>query len=119
MVSLHTGDDTYLFLLCLSGSITENYRIVFHKQRRKKENSVGLKGGVAKLKEVGPRAWNSHLKSLQRSCCDHARQESCYYTWRQAGKRQERKWTQFAEEEDRLSGSGQRSLRRPGRGSKL
>lgn len=64
MVSLHTVDDTYLFLLCLSGSITENYRIVFHKQRRKK-NSVGLKGGVAKFKEVGPRAWNSHLKSLR------------------------------------------------------
>lgn len=71
MVSPHTGDDAYLFLLCLSGSITENYRIVFHKQGRK-ENSVGLKGGMAKLKEVGPGVWNSHLESLQRSCCDHA-----------------------------------------------
>ena len=81
MVSLHTGDDTYLFLLCLSGSITENYRIVFHKQRRKKENSVGLKGGVAKLKEVGPRAWNSHLKSLQRSCCDHVQMPKPHSTY--------------------------------------
>lgn len=71
MVSPHTGDDAYLFLLCLSGSITENYKIVFHKQGRK-ENSVGLKGGMAKLKEVGPEVWNLHLESLQRSCCDHA-----------------------------------------------
>ena len=61
MVSLHTGDNAYLFLLCLSGSITENYRIVFYEQGRKKENSVGLKGGVAKLNEVGLRVWNSHL----------------------------------------------------------
>lgn len=93
MVSLHTGDNAFLFLLSLSSSITENYRIVFYEQGRKKENSMGLKGGVAKLNEVGPNL-EFAPRSLQRSCHDHARQESCYYTWQQAGKRQERKWTQ-------------------------